>query len=97
MTPSSSRPCCSPSSSAELAVAAVRVVRHHVCVTQRRPPTSEKLAARRIADLEHNQRVREQRMTADAKRDPAENLREGIALIRFAHRFAGAAHRGARG
>lgn len=52
------------------------------------PPRTEH--ARR-ADLEHNERVRRERLRRDGAREPAANLAEGLALIELAQRLAGAA------
>ncbi|MCP9491060.1 MAG: hypothetical protein MSC31_14480 [Solirubrobacteraceae bacterium MAG38_C4-C5] len=45
----------------------------------------------RARDLKHNERVRHARMRRDARRGPAANLAEGIALTELAQRLLGAA------
>jgi hypothetical protein len=58
-----------------------------------RERTEAEIAAWRVGDAERNERARRERLRRDGARSASENLAEGVALIRFAHRFAGAAKR----
>jgi hypothetical protein len=58
-----------------------------------RERTEAEIAAWKAADAERNERARIERLRRDGARSPSENLAEGIALARFAHRFAAAASR----
>ncbi len=58
-----------------------------------RERTPEEIARWKAGDAERNERARVERLRRDAARDPAVNLAEGVALIRFAHRLAAAAKR----
>lgn len=49
------------------------------------------IAAWKAGDAARNERARIERLRCDGARRPSENLAEGIALIRFAHRFLSAA------
>lgn len=55
-----------------------------------RPRTEAEMAAWKAGDAERNEQARIARLRSDGARSASENLAEGIALIRFAHRFAGA-------
>lgn len=39
------------------------------------------------AEAERNERARLERLRRDGAREPGENLKHGIAVVRFAHRF----------
>lgn len=62
----------------------------------RHPRTEADIAAWKAGDPARNERARIERLRRDGARSPSENLAEGIALIRFAHRFLGAAAKHAR-
>jgi hypothetical protein len=58
-----------------------------------RERTEAEIAAWKAGDAERNERARRERLRRDGARSPSENLVEGVALTRFAHKFAGAATR----
>ena len=62
----------------------------------RKPLTEAELAAWKAGDAERNERARRERLRRDGARSPSENLAEGLALTRFAHKLAGAATRSRR-
>ena len=61
-----------------------------------RERTEEEIAAWRAGDAERNERARRERLRADGARSPSENLAEGLALTRFAHKLLGAATRASK-
>ena len=61
-----------------------------------RERTEAEIAAWKAGDAERNERARIERLRRDGARSPSENLAEGVALIKFAHRFLAAAKRAER-
>jgi hypothetical protein len=53
-------------------------------------PESPSPRAWTSVEAERNERARLERLRRDGARDPGENLRQGIALVHFAHRFGAA-------
>lgn len=64
-------------------------VGHHLSMARKR--TEAEIAAWRAGDAARNERARIERLRRDGARSPSENLAEGIALTRLAHKLAGAA------
>jgi len=58
-----------------------------------RKRTAAEIAAWKAGDAERNERARIERLRRDGARSPSENLAEGLALVRFANKFADAASR----
>ena len=58
-----------------------------------RERTEAEIAAWKAGDAERNERARRERLRADGARTPGENLAEGLALTRFAHKILGVATR----
>jgi len=58
-----------------------------------RERTEAEIAAWKAGDAERNERARIERLRRDGARSPSENLAEGLALARFANKFADAASR----
>ena len=58
-----------------------------------RERTEAEIAAWKAGDAERNERARIERLRRDGARSPSENLAEGLALTRFANKFADAASR----
>ncbi len=61
-----------------------------------RERTEAEIAAWKAGDAERNERARRERLRADGARTPSENLAEGLALTRFAHKLFGAATRASK-
>jgi hypothetical protein len=55
--------------------------------------TEAEIAAWKAGDAERNERARQERLRRDGARSPSENLAEGLALTRFAHKLAEAGTR----